>query len=140
MVLAALVASGLVSAGCGRSSGDLAPVSGKVTLDGQPLPNVNVIFQPASDSTSGPTSGVGSIGATDTQGRYTLSTMSASPRKGAVRGPHNVSFELVPPARKPGETRTAPDPTLPPGVSKAKITFQVPPAGTHQADFDLKSK
>lgn len=57
----------LTGVGCtARSAGqpELAPVSGRVTLDGQPLRGVSVVFESAG--------GVLSFGNTDADGRYTV--------------------------------------------------------------------
>ena len=73
--------------GCGR--GDLAPVSGIVTVNGQPRENVRVVFAPkatAETSIAGPPS----MGVTDANGRYELTTKEGD--AGAVVGDHNVSF------------------------------------------------
>jgi len=58
----------LISVGfaCGCGSYKLAPVSGQVTVNGKPLPNAAVIFQPKRAKTSTP--GPGSYGKTDDQG------------------------------------------------------------------------
>ncbi|MFH1302098.1 MAG: carboxypeptidase-like regulatory domain-containing protein [Planctomycetota bacterium] len=52
---------------CSNTSDDMpkiAPVSGVVTLDGQPLPEAEILFQP--------TSGRASTGVSDENGEYTL--------------------------------------------------------------------
>jgi hypothetical protein len=77
------VLCGLLIAGCG-SGNDLAPVKGKVTLHGQPLPNALVEFQPTAPGGS-PSSGV-----TDAEGRYEL--MYTFERAGAAPGDHIVSI------------------------------------------------
>jgi hypothetical protein len=52
-------------AGCSRSSAPaVAPVHGRLTLDGQPLPNTSVVFSASGMSTSG--------GRTDKDGNYEL--------------------------------------------------------------------
>lgn len=51
-------------AGCGGSNQDVAPVHGRVTLDGQPLPYASVVFESAGKSPSG--------GYTDQDGNYQL--------------------------------------------------------------------
>src|SRR5258708_29057010 len=73
------------SVGCGEN---LAPVSGKVTLDDKPLPNAMVIFHPDSN---GPNPGPGSHGKTDDKGEFMLSLMTRGV-KGAVPGKHKVSI------------------------------------------------
>ena len=69
--------------GCGSGGPTVYSVTGKVTLDGQPLPNVNVAFFP-SDSKL-PSSG----GVTDSQGVYKLTTAGGT--AGAVAGKHKVT-------------------------------------------------
>lgn len=75
----------LLAAGC---SGDppLAEVSGKVVLNGQPLKNVRVDFQPDPDKG---TRGKGATGVTDDNGNFTLKYDGAKP--GAVVGHHKVT-------------------------------------------------
>ncbi len=52
-------------AGCNKSNQNLAPVSGRVSLDGKPQPSTKVFFQP--DGEKSP-----SMGRTDNDGRYVL--------------------------------------------------------------------
>src|SRR6478672_13610229 len=52
-------------AGCGQSGPQIAPVHGHVKLDGQPLANADVQFQP--EGSQRPSSG-----RTDAEGRYDL--------------------------------------------------------------------
>ena len=40
----------LLAAGCGQSGPEVAPVKGRVTLDGRPLEMVDVVFQPTTGS------------------------------------------------------------------------------------------
>src|SRR4051812_2379477 len=51
--------------GCSKSGPNLAPVSGRVTLGGEPLEEVEVLFQP--EGAASP-----SIGRTDKDGNYRL--------------------------------------------------------------------
>ena len=65
--LCGLFLCGLFLAGCSYQPDDMpkiAPVSGVVTLDGQPLPEAEILFQPSS--------GRASTGMTDENGEYTL--------------------------------------------------------------------
>jgi hypothetical protein len=51
-------------AGCSSGGPDMVDVSGTVTRNGQPVPNIDVYFQP--------TEGRPSLGTTDAQGRFTM--------------------------------------------------------------------
>src|SRR6185369_10317424 len=95
----------LTLAGCG--SGQFAPVSGTVTLDGKPLANAAVNFQPVESKDSG----LASAGKTDASGRYSLRVVMNN-ASGAVVGKHRVSIS----------TLQEEDPTkdLPPGKQRPK--------------------
>ncbi len=69
---------------CGCGSDKLATVRGTVTLNGQPLQNALVEFQPTA------LGGSPSSGMTDAEGRYEL--MSTFERAGALPGEHSVSI------------------------------------------------
>lgn len=77
---AGVVLVGLL-AGCGGGDRpDLAPVSGKVTLDGKPLDGARVIFEPEE--------GRPSYGMTNESGEFTIEYATDVP--GAVVGSHTV--------------------------------------------------
>lgn len=63
----------------------LAEISGRVTMNGQPLKNVRVDFHPNPDKG---TTGKGSTGTTDANGNFTLTYDGAKP--GAIVGHHRV--------------------------------------------------
>ena len=89
----------LFAAGCGESAPDVVPASGTVTLNGKPLPKVQVKFIPQAD--------VGAefiaTGVTDDQGRYTL-TCNGEP--GACEGENKVIIaEQEPPEELLSETK-----------------------------------
>ena len=71
----------LALAGCGSSDLPLASVSGRVTLDGQPLPKAFVEFQPIAE-------GSPSYGITDEEGRYEL--RFSRRHAGVLAGQHKV--------------------------------------------------
>jgi hypothetical protein len=77
----------LASAGCTESGPSLGTVSGQVTMDGKPLPNVAVTFVPAAAE-----GGSSATGKTDANGNYELYTFD---RKGAPIGKHKVSVTTV---------------------------------------------
>ena len=72
-----IVFAGVVLAlGCGGSeSGKYAAVSGQVILNGSPLADATVSFQPDS------TIGRGSSGKTDAQGKYSLTVLGTGERE-----------------------------------------------------------
>ena len=139
MLLAGLVAL----AGCSKGPYETAPVSGRVTLDGQPVANAAVMFQPvAPEGNINP--GPGSYGITDAEGRYSLKLIGKETR-GAVVGKHKVRVENY---TDPGDSSDD-RPRKPvkhanpiPGKynrGEAILEFVVPADGTDQADFPLKS-
>ena len=72
----------------------LAPVSGRVTLDGKPAANVHVSFQPmATGGNINP--GGGSYAIVDEDGRFTLKTVDGD-KRGAVVGKHRVEINIRP--------------------------------------------
>jgi hypothetical protein len=73
--------------GCNGSDFDIAPVSGKVTLNGEPLSDVTVAFYPKGDANN-PNPGPYSEAYTDGSGNYTLKTRYGNP--GAVVATHRV--------------------------------------------------
>jgi hypothetical protein len=143
-----LLAVPLLVAGCSGDDFKLAPVSGRVTKNGHPLPNVRVVFQPMDGENPGP----GSVGTTDTDGRYTLVVSSQQHTgDGAVVGRHRVAIGTILPGEgeKPtdasvGSVDGAPlagRELIPPQYNQnSTLTFVVPPGGTDKADFDLQFK
>ena len=73
----------IAASGCSQDDRPaLAPVSGSVTLDGQPLERAAVLFRP--------TEGRASRGLTDAEGRFELTYLRDI--KGAILGSHQVSI------------------------------------------------
>ena len=81
----ALVAAMLASAGCSGGL-NVVPVTGTVKLNGQPLDKIQVEFWPIDK-------GPRSIGVTDAEGRFTLTTDGT--QMGAVVGRHKVVLKDV---------------------------------------------
>jgi hypothetical protein len=129
-VLTALV--GLVAApGCGGSGSTTEKVHGKVTLDGAPLPDAGIEFQP--------TSGRPSAARTDANGEYKLE-YSAS-QSGAMKGQHTVRIstggERPDPAT--GQMKKFPEKVPAKYNVKSELKKEVK-AGDNALDFDLQSK
>jgi hypothetical protein len=70
------------AAGCGPSRPALLPAEGVVTLDGKPLAEASVVFQPAGG-------GRPATGITDANGRFKVGTFK--PHDGALPGMHVVT-------------------------------------------------
>lgn len=125
LVFAALA----LCAGCGgRDLPDLAPVSGTVTLDGQPLSGVLVSFYPQSGGRPG-------TGVTDEQGHYEL--MYVDGEEGTKLGPSRVEVTMMWPD---GEPTPGVKDKVPPAYQGAGSTlnFEVK-AGNNVFDIDMKS-
>lgn len=83
-------ASVLLIAGCSGAGGTIAPVSGKVTMDGKPVAGLEVVFSPlAVEGNSSP--GPWSNAVTDADGSFKLKTRHG--KTGALIGKHEVIFE-----------------------------------------------
>src|SRR5262245_33842470 len=84
-------------AGCSNDGPTIVPVSGVVTRNGKPVPNVEVYFMPAH--------GRNSVGTADDQGRFTLGY--TPDQDGAVVGEHTV-FVAYNPAMTTGTRQATP--------------------------------
>jgi len=132
---------------CGCSEGSkpykTAPVSGVVTLDGQPLGAAHVTFMPVADPKGGSQSGPEAAGDTDASGRYSLKTVFGD--AGASVGKNRVMIttrrtELDP--SNPDRSREVAKERVPMKyfTEQAPLYFDVPPAGSQAASFDLTTK
>jgi len=134
-MIVALVVLTLV--GCGGSGFQVAPVSGTVTLDGAPLPDASVVFQPIAVGTSD--AGQGSVGKTDAAGKFTLMTIDKQP--GAVVANHRVSISTYQADETAeGMVITAEEKVPAKFNEETELVFEVPAGGTDAADFDLTSE
>jgi hypothetical protein len=132
-----------LAGGCNRSP-EVSEVSGVVTLDGKPLPDVEIVFMP--DPGAG-TYGPRASCYTDAEGRYRLATDRLK-KEGAIVGTHRVIFNdiaALPPVdvpagdaapRKPQPVRV-PQLYADPAVTPFK-DVQVK-SGGQTLDFDLKT-
>lgn len=118
------------SFGCGKFK--VAPVSGVITLETQPLEDATVTFTPQS-SVEGEVPV--SSGRTDAQGQYTLQMVSDG-TDGALIGKHSVrisrNIETESDIMTPEEARKT-------YLPQHDFTFEVV-SGSNQADFDLESR
>jgi hypothetical protein len=111
----------LVIAGCKESGPELAPVRGRVTLDGKPVEHTDVMFEP--DGLKSP-----SVGRTDKDGNYVLAYKRGV--EGGMVGMNTVRIETV--------TSITRGPQLIPArySSKTELRREVKP-GDNVFDFEL---
>jgi hypothetical protein len=140
-----ILAPVLLFAGCSSGPYQVASVSGRITLNGNPLPGVAVMFQPVAQG-SNINPGPGSYGITDKDGRYTL-ILIGKQSKGAVVGKHKVRItehDETPqdPSDDSPKKRKAATVKVPSKYNRieAILDFDVSPKGSTKADFDLTSK
>jgi hypothetical protein len=115
-----LIVALIASVGCGKSQSQVAPVHGRVTLDGQPLKFTSVVFRAPGMSPSG--------GTTDENGNYELIYKRGV--KGAPIGKNQVSI-LQDTQRVPGPQR------VPARYNeKSELEREVTP-GDNEINFEL---
>jgi hypothetical protein len=136
-LLALVISMGVfvgVFVGCSKK-GNIVPVSGRVTLDGQPLADVAINFGPQSGSLD---SAFAAYGKTDAQGRYSLRLVDDK-RPGASVGKNRVTLnESLPGGESDG---AAPRMAfkLPAKARDGTLEFEVPANGTDAADFEFRN-
>jgi hypothetical protein len=143
---------GLLALGLGGCGGkEFAEVEGVITLDGKPLPEVQVVFVP--DPFKGNV-GNNSLAVTDSEGRYRLFA-ARDERHGTVIGPHRVMIvdltQVVDttsagePA-KPGQSAASSSPGAKPrrfsgdysDVARTPLQSVEVTSGAQTLNFDLK--
>ena len=123
--------------GCGGGH-EIGTVSGTVTLDGEPLADARINFQPSGDTRN---PGIGSFGRTNAKGEYSL-TLIDEKGEGAIVGRHRVMIKAVragnaDPAddkQRAGADRVPPEYNI-----NSTLTFEVKP-GHNKADWKLETK
>jgi hypothetical protein len=124
--------------GCSSEPYQVAPVSGRVTLNGKPLAKASVTFAPVPTKGSDEP-GPSSAAITDSDGRFTLKTIGKD-KAGAVVGKHLVRIALLGDTPAPADDRPIQERGQLPMKYNAKteLEFDVPAGGTDAADFPLK--
>ncbi|OHB84949.1 MAG: hypothetical protein A2V98_12185 [Planctomycetes bacterium RBG_16_64_12] len=118
----------LFVAGCGGDGPERGAVSGKVTLDGEPLEGADVEFQPEAGSPS--------YGTTDRKGKYDL--MYTRDKRGAMIGVHTVRITTSTTGTDGQGNQTAVPQRVPPKYnSQSELKTEVKP-GRNKVDFELK--
>lgn len=126
VLLAAVLA---MAAGCSRGISSV-PVSGRVTLGGQPLADVALNFSPV----TGGDNAYAAYGKTDQDGRYTLRLVENG-QPGATPGTNRVTLNESTGAAESDGGGPAVVFKLPPKARDGTMTFEVPAQGTDAADF-----
>ena len=85
---ACLVVMAAIMSGCGGGTEPLHRVSGTVTYEGKPVPNVNVIFTPKGGS------GRPGTAVTDANGKFASAT-TYEPGDGVIPGSHTVTLAVI---------------------------------------------
>jgi hypothetical protein len=133
----------LLTLGCGKGY-PLASVSGRVTMDDEPLAHAEVRFFPTGGKDLPLSTGI-----TDTDGKYELHMVTETTTSpGAIIGEHHVTIsidqrkgKIMPTGRPNNSMPKRPGELVPAKYNRdSKLTFTVPPEGTKQANFELKSK
>jgi hypothetical protein len=111
--------------GCEKGGPELAPVSGRITLDGKPLDPADILFQP--DGSKPP-----SFGRTNQDGRYELVYKRGV--KGAWVGPHTVRIMVV------TEQTHGPQLVPPRYNTESELRVEVAPDTENEFNFDLTTE
>lgn len=133
----------LLCCGCEADRFPIAPVSGQVLLNGKPLSGAHVLFQPVPTGTEIEV-GAESIGRTDANGQFTLSTIEPE-RKGATIGKHIVKVTIQEEEDRFGgggeqEASGPPRYTIPERYRwGTALEVEVPPEGADQVKLELTS-
>ncbi|MFO0821437.1 MAG: hypothetical protein U1A77_26070 [Pirellulales bacterium] len=118
LLAAAVLMTVATAAGCGSSSIPFGQVDGRVTMDGQPVQDVVVVFVPQAN---GAGAAARSFGQPDPAGRFQLKTDQG--QAGAVVGEHVVILEDLGPYSAP---RTEDGTLLKPYVPRFPATYSDP--------------
>ncbi|QDT56528.1 hypothetical protein Pan44_45840 [Caulifigura coniformis] len=128
-----------VLSGCGSDGPPLGAVTGRVTLDGKPIPGAVLTFVSQADG------GSPSYGGTDDDGRYTL--MFTNSKSGALVGDHIVQIETTKVSAAEAKELVAQGMSAPPSFVAIPKKYKKPGAlvarvakGGNTIDFELTSK
>ena len=123
--------------GCNSRPYEVVPVSGHITINGEPLANASVTTQPIAQGDSiypGP----GSFGKTDEQGRFSLELVDPE-EPGAVVGKHRLMITQAGFSERPESDliTDVPVDTLPPKCRDGSLTIEVPREGHDDLHIEL---
>ncbi len=137
LVLAGLL-GGLSLGLVGCSDGlQVVPVSGTVTLDGQPLSGAHVSFQPRTDNQD--RVGPGSYAVTDETGRYEL-RLATDDRRGAIVGDHRVRVLTNIEDDPDSDVSIVRPEIVPEDYREGRVTITVPAGGSESLDIAIPKR
>jgi len=121
--------------GCGPKT---VVVTGRVTFDGEPGKDINVLFQPITGGAA--TVPPAAAGLTDAEGKYRLRLLGEQKKSGAIPGEYAVSLSWIDPNQDPLPEREGyvPNPVpykVPEKALMGQLRFTVPPSGPVTADW-----
>ncbi|MEM1061080.1 MAG: hypothetical protein AAGJ97_02005, partial [Planctomycetota bacterium] len=122
-------------AGCGGSDLDVVPVSGKVLVDGKPAAFLSLSSRPVRQNNGPIEVGPNSVGQTNENGEFELRVARTSYDRGAVPGPHEVTFANMWDTNDAGNEVMLGD-KLPKNAT-TKIDYVVPDTGKTDLVFEL---
>lgn len=120
-----------VLTGCGTPT---MQVEGTITLDGEPLPGVQVLFDRPEDG-----SAPSFAGRTDPSGHFVLRNIGGEIKSDAS-GTYRVSLTTAVATRDATEHTPLPKERIPQHYLDGSLTFDLPPSGTTEAHFELTSR
>lgn len=126
-----LLSLGCLLVGCGDSSGRV-PVKGKVTLDGQPLEKVQVVFFVEG---GGPETNF--VAVTDSAGEFELKPLTQDGGAGVAPGKYQVTLSTAFAGPELLETDPIPPERVPRKFLRQE--YEVPASGLEEIHFDLVS-
>ncbi len=118
----------LLTAGC-QSGQDFSSVSGQVTMDGKPLADAIVAFDPGSGNRP-------AIGTTDADGQYQL--QYTANQMGTAPGSYTVRISSAASQGEGQPQRRSPIPTK--YNEQSELTVEVTPGTNRNVNFELQSK
>ena len=123
--------------GCSPAPPGVVPVAGEVLLDGQPLVEAVVTFQPLREGSAVADAVGGSVGKTDSQGRFRLRLIKPD-APGAAIGKHVVTITTA--IADQGDARPPRGERVPLAWRNGSQTFDVPEEGNLEVRLELQTK
>jgi hypothetical protein len=126
----------LLQPGCGSKEG-LAPVSGVVLLEGQPLADANIVLHPVKASGAGPF-----VATTDAAGKFSLGPTTGPAGSGAVPGEYRLTVSTLktepgPPGKDDAIPKVLIPERVPDNYSRGNMRFIVPEGGNTDVKLDV---